>query len=180
MRRVKLTRVDPPDKTSIRTKLRAYGVSFAPGYHIKYKNLKHAKADLATFSALINEAMSESNILLVDLFALYRSAWFYFEDKPRGKVYTRTEDKLRTAIVEVIESMDKLAGPYVRSFGTFGAYKMACESLEGLADGFTILEKFFSIRSDWSRVNQCQAQKKRARDYLDRLDSFLNGLTHKI
>ncbi len=180
MRRLKLTQIAAPDKQSIRTKLKAYGVSFAPGVHKRYKNMHHARGDLARYSDLLNDILIDMNILVTDLFGHYRAAWFYFEDRPSGRVHTTTEHIIRKSTLDALEAMDKLTGPYVRTFHNFGAYNMTTTALEAMQTGFTQLENFFAKRSDWARVAQLKIQKRRCATHSARLQQFLDGLTDRI
>lgn len=167
MKQVKVTHVDPPDKSAIRSRLRAYGISLAPGVHLKTKNLKSARALLVQWSDLLSDTMTEINFLLPDLFTHYRAVWPYLG---------RPDDiQIKSALESIHLALDRLGGASPGVFGNFFAFNQIHTAAESLATGYGLLSKIYAGRSDWSQYQKMKAQKKRAAGLLARLYGFLES-----
>lgn len=88
MKKTKVTRITPPDKTSIRTNQRMYNVFITSGMNKRFTSRREAEAFTAKLSRYMQDSLHELNKMYAEAWHYYRDLWFYL-DHHKGNTLDR-------------------------------------------------------------------------------------------
>ncbi len=172
MRKVKVDRIIRPDDTPDVPYQYRKKYSFHPGdgriFH--YGSERTAKAAVAKYNRAINLAMVEMNDLLVELYALYRSNWFYFDG-----AHTQAGRDCR----DLIELIEQLLSRSNKGAGSSSHFSIAAID-KCVSAGIKICEiiiKLQSSRSNYYELRLIQTKSARLQNVSERLNKEIEELT---
>lgn len=93
MKQIKIQHFTPANKNSVYIDKKKYSVQLGNGIKKLFTDKKQAVAFLSETNLFLNTKLKELNFILIDVFELYRIAWFYMDN-------TRTKKQLNLSKID--------------------------------------------------------------------------------
>lgn len=110
MKRVEFQSFIEGDKESIFKAHQLHTVYLGPGKSYKFSSQRAAKVTLAAANEFFTQKLHEMNFYLVEMYCLYRRAWYYSDSKKetqKGRV-ARDVKEIKQALMQIEDYLDKI------------------------------------------------------------------------
>lgn len=105
MKSITLNNIGRPDKTSHYMNRKMYSVFLGNDLKEYFSSLRDAKQFMADLNRFLNTRMHELNYIYIEVFRVYRNAWFFFTSEKNGNNFQF--DKLQKEINNKFIFIDK-------------------------------------------------------------------------
>lgn len=151
MKKIELKKPESPDKSTVYKKHKLYNV-YLVKHTLYFTNKKDAEKFVAETNKFLNEILHDVNFRLIEVYRMYRLAWFYFADSSHGVNRMDLDKKIDSEIQAAEISLHRLifnTKGYNSTDNIFFFLKNSIDSLDRIC---TWLIQIYTKRSEHANV----------------------------
>jgi hypothetical protein len=173
MKKIALKKPQPPTTKPIYDKENLYEV-YLVKYRYYFKNKKEAEKFVCQTNDFLNSILHDLNFKLIEVYRMYRLAWFYFSDSSAGVNRMDLDRKINAEIDLIENSLHRLIFNTKGYSATDFVFTYINNSINGINSVCVMLLQIYKKRSEHANVyilenlqNGNNANKNKISDYLE-------------